>query len=883
MRRTLLWVLLAGIVGGTAWTFMDWLKPSAKTADPWSAIPTECAVVLELSGSTSAWNNFTGAGQLWGTVSDRKGAVALDSLVARVLRSGADAKTMASPLFAVLRRGESSGWLAVIAGPGDDRSALWPQLLGILSGNPGDAAGRTFNPEEVFPATPSPGLPAVMLLWTKGLLLIGSDAGMIEEAQLQLKSGRSVFSDSTFAQAQGTLGDGADAHLLVQPARLARLLGVRLQRATADALTWPEGWAALDIRSKPDALLLSGLLKPASNNGVLKAISGQTVGHNAVLRVLPANTQLLQLQHISDARRWLAEREVGAPADSLLAEALFHWVQGSLAFATTAAGDSAATDYVVLQAGDPGAAEKALLGLCGEAACDSSTYRAVRLNALPVLDPFGGSLGPPFDAITAPHWCLLGDKVVMAKERVALERAIDAWTDGTALAADIRASAFFENIATESALTYWCNVGAASTWVEKHMTPAGAAQWHGYASAVSELGGFALQVSPGQHGFFNLDVRLQHGGASSNGATTEVSDNALWSITLRAPLARDPYLVLDHTTGTRYVLAQDTDNGLTAVSSTGKVMWSHELDGPILGTLQQVDRFKNGKLQLLFNTAQRVYMIDRNGKDVEGWPVLVKEKCSGPLAVLDYEGTKDYRILVTTEEAGILNLMPDGKPVNGWAAARMQAASGGPVRHLRVKNNDFLLAIDTDGNVYLLDRKGAPRLAARLKLPPRATVLDVRMGITIGSCAIVWTDENGAVQSGTIDGVVKELGPAAPGTATIADVDGDGAPEVIRSSADRLSITSSATQSWTRSLGCALAGAARSVSLGKTRNAVAVACADGERLWIMDPSGKPLPEMPLSGGKYFAIGDINKDGNPEIVLGSSSGTLRAIALPAAAE
>lgn len=862
---------------------MEWLKPAAKTADPWSAIPTECALVLELSGSTNAWTNFTGAGQLWGTLSDRKGAAALDSLVAKVLRSGAAAKAMAPPLFALLRRGESSGWLAVIAGPGDDRNAPWPELLGILTGNPGNAAGRTFNPEEVFAATPSPELPAVTLLWTKGLLLIGSDAGMIEEAQLQLKSGASLFNDSTFAQAQGTLGDGADAHLLVQPARLARLLGTRLQRTTAEALTWPEGWAALDIRSKPDALLLSGLLKPVSNSGFLNAISGQAVGHNGVLRVLPANAQVLQLQHISDAKQWLADRETGAPADSLHADALFHWVQGSVAFATTAVGDSAAADYAVLQAGDPGAAEKALLGLCGEAPCDSATYRAVRLNALPIVDPFSGLLGPPFDAITAPHWCLLGDKVVMAKERAALERAIDAWTDGTALAADVRASAFFENISTESALTYWCNVGAASAWLEQHMNPSGATQWRRYAGAIQQLGGFALQISPGQHDFFNLDLRLQHGGASSNGATKAVADKALWSITLRAPIARDPYLVLDHTTGTRYVLAQDTDNGLTAVSSTGKVMWARELDGPILGEVHQVDRFKNGKLQLLFNTAQRVYMIDRNGKDVDGWPVLVKEKCSGPLAVFDYEGTKDYRVLVATEEAGIIDLMPDGKPVNGWAAPRMPAVSNGPVRHLRVKNNDFLLLTDADGNVYLLDRKGAPRQTAKLKLPARARVLDVRMGIAIGSCTIVWVDENGGVQSGTIDGVVKELGRASTGNVTVTDADADGAAEVIRTNADTLLITGSATLNWARSLGCALEDAAKAVPLGKNKTVVATACADGERLWILEQNGNPLPEMPLKGGRYFVIGDINKDGSPEVVLGPNNGTLSAIALPVTAE
>ena len=123
MRRAILWLILAGIVGGTAWTFFEWLKPASKTADPWSAVPSESAVILELTGGREAWTGFTGVSQIWGAVSDRKGALALDSLVARVLRSVTLPSAAKPPLFALLRRGESTGWLGVIAGPSDDREA----------------------------------------------------------------------------------------------------------------------------------------------------------------------------------------------------------------------------------------------------------------------------------------------------------------------------------------------------------------------------------------------------------------------------------------------------------------------------------------------------------------------------------------------------------------------------------------------------------------------------------------------------------------------------------------------------------------------------------------------------------------------------------------
>ena len=43
-----------------------------------------------------------------------------------------------------------------------------------------------------------------------------------------------------------------------------------------------------------------------------------------------------------------------------------------------------------------------------------------------------------------------------------------------------------------------------------------------------------------------------------------------------------------------------------------------ELEGAVLGTVNQIDIFKNGRLQFAFATPNRVYVIDRDGKDAAG-------------------------------------------------------------------------------------------------------------------------------------------------------------------------------------------------------------------------------------------------------------------------
>ena len=68
------------------------------------------------------------------------------------------------------------------------------------------------------------------------------------------------------------------------------------------------------------------------------------------------------------------------------------------------------------------------------------------------------------------------------------------------------------------------------------------------------------------------------------------------------------------------------------------------------------------------------------------------------------------------------------------------------------------------------------------------------------------------------------------------------------------------------------------VPIGKSRYGIAVACANGEHLWLFDGTGASLPGTPLTGGKHFAVGDINKDGSVEVVAGAPDGSLTAVPL-----
>ena len=89
-----------------------------------------------------------------------------------------------------------------------------------------------------------------------------------------------------------------------------------------------------------------------------------------------------------------------------------------------------------------------------------------------------------------------------------------------------------------------------------------------------------------------------------------------------------PTLVVNHNTSEKEIFVQDLANRVYLINGTGRVQWKQAVDGPILGGVHQVDFYKNGKLQYLFNTARKIHLIDRNGNYVERYPHFSQIRCN---------------------------------------------------------------------------------------------------------------------------------------------------------------------------------------------------------------------------------------------------------------
>lgn len=129
---------------------------------------------------------------------------------------------------------------------------------------------------------------------------------------------------------------------------------------------------------------------------------------------------------------------------------------------------------------------------------------------------------------------------------------------------------------------------------------------------------------------------------------------------------KGPFPVKNSATGKTNTFYQNTHKSICLQDEKGKDLWGIPFQEDLCGYVEEVDFFNNGKIQYLFAAGSNLYLIDRLGRFVNGFPVnLGKEIALGP-KVFDFTGAHGYSAMVLYKDnsVGLVNL--HGKPKKDW-------------------------------------------------------------------------------------------------------------------------------------------------------------------------------------------------------------------------
>ena len=194
------------------------------------------------------------------------------------------------------------------------------------------------------------------------------------------------------------------------------------------------------------------------------------------------------------------------------------------------------------------------------------------------------------------------------------------------------------------------------------------------------------------------------------------------SSALGVKLLFEPVKVKNHINGSQEWFVQDERANIYLLDSKYRTLWKAPVDGRIISDIHQVDRYRNGKLQYLFSTSKTIYLVDRNGMLVSGFPIKLPSESRIGLSLFHYDHQKDYRIFIPCSNRKVYLYGIDGNRIKGWNIPQCGAAIVSKVEHIRIKSKDYILAADKN-HLNIWDRRGNVRVRCSRKFNFDAEVL----------------------------------------------------------------------------------------------------------------------------------------------------------------
>jgi len=464
-------------------------------------------------------------------------------------------------------------------------------------------------------------------------------------------------------------------------------------------------------------------------------------------------------------------------------------------------------------------------------------FRGVTIRKISDTSLFERAFYPILPHTDVTYFVKLDEFFVFSKTENALEEIIVAYINETTLGFRPYFKSHFESMSDRSSLL----LVSFNENIKKEIPALRAANFSKLPMAAFQL------VYDNHYAHINAVVKEASLGSRSTGVSQ------LMSIALENELLQAPQFFTNHLTKGKDIVVQDVSNKLYLIAASGRVQWTRQLDGPVLGEIQEVDAFKNGRIQMAFTTEKTLYMLDRNGNDVAPFPLKFRDPVTQPLAVFDYDNNRNYRLLVTQGKE-LLMYDAKGKIVSGFTFKKAGSKVVFPPQHIRIGNRDYILVAEESGKLNILNRTGAERIS-------------VSKRFSFGNQPIVLENDGFAFYTAT-------------GTKEFIDQGGKVTSEVKPSSADshlvvrgrtRVALEEHILNINNKRIELPFGLYAKPViSISNQRVLISVTDLQQNRVYTYNSQAELLPNFPVYGTSVMEFGDANNNGRPNGVVKGDS-------------
>lgn len=340
-----------------------------------------------------------------------------------------------------------------------------------------------------------------------------------------------------------------------------------------------------------------------------------------------------------------------------------------------------------------------------------------------------------------------------------------------------------------------------------------------------------------------------------------------WSIQLEGQPSNTPQFLKNHNNQKLDIALQDDNHKLYLISRKGKLYWSQQLDGPIMGDIRQIDIYRNNKLQMVFNTQNKLWVMDRLGRNVEGFPIDLPNKATAPVGVFNYDQARNYRLVVPCGNM-LYNYDIEGKAVKGWSFKKANSAIVSEPQFFSVSGKDIIVCLSEDGKLFQLNRRGEERFVVDQKIEELKTSFYLKAGESLKKSELLAGSNSGKMYvinpEGEVDAVYLDQSHPADHLIYFEDryIFSDGPDLFVKD--DR--------HPFKASLEDDISVKPKAMILNNRFYAAAFS-AKAEEIRLFNQDGKLVDGFPVFAQGPFDMGSLNRDKSLNIVTYSSDGTV----------
>ena len=716
------------------------------------AIPVDAAFILETNdlpnslkelSRNASWQHLIRETSLR---TNQETLLSIDSALATY----ASHLTSINPLFISLHLtgSQSFNWLATSATEDQEQQL---QLLEISLNNIADTKEHPYSSATITEVNIKN--ERVFYSIHKGLLFISPEKILIEDAIRQLKTPNNLSANKDFRSIYNSSNKKEDFNLFINSKNFDKI-STRLLKQTTNLQTQAE-WFQWDIDLLKNGILLSGIsLSHDSLAQELSFFEGND-GHALIApSVLPKNTALFTSKSFENFKQY-QRKQINALTQnhqknnydkklSLLKQEHKNefetWIDSEITSFLAENSNTLNSGFIIHIANSENVEN--YINTQADSIFEYRQEKIFKWEQLKHLsDLCNSDKSGDFE-----YACILNEQLVLTEDPALLKNLINDFKANRSL----KHSPDFQNCMEElnhssNYLIYLQNPSAIQVANQYLQNDLG--QFiNSYAEALHPFRAFALQFdAKGTNCYSNAYLHFDQS------KTDET--RAIWTKQLEAPILSEISIVKNHYNKAWEIVVQDQNLNLYLIATDGEILWKRKLNEAIIGSIQQIDLFKNKKLQLLFNTKNKLFLIDRKGRDVGAYPIKLKRSTELPLALFDYEKNRNYRILLS---CGKHHYMYDknGKIISGWKLKQTKSKAVHPAEHFIVGGKDYILLAEENGTLNILNRRGEKRIKVKEKINFSHNKLQVVKGKSMAETRIVTIDKNGAQQNILFDGTI---------------------------------------------------------------------------------------------------------------------------------